>query len=105
MDSRDHVERVEAAKLAREQEREGERLGHVDEHADLIDRAYADVMAAHAQAAHDFGRATHGVSVNQPLTDYYRELDEAQRALANARNALRVMRDPQVAQAVPHGRP
>lgn len=43
------------------------------------------------QARETFGPVQHGASVNIPLADYYRELDEIERAARNALNALTVL--------------
>lgn len=57
----------------------------------LIDGAKASVDSAHGWVRSHYGQTVHGVSVNQPLVDLYRELGEAERALANASNAMAVL--------------
>lgn len=83
MTGSDHVEAVELAKAAAEDMPETIRL--------ILVGATASVASAHGRAREHYGASVHGVSVNEPLVDLYRELDEAARALANARNALAVL--------------
>lgn len=79
---------------------------HVEQHKPLdfararavadsyLQDALEDVGQLRGRARMDFGQVAHGQVVNEPLSDYYRELDEAERGLRNARNALKAMRDP-----------
>ena len=56
-----------------------------------------DLADSRARARTDFGVVVHDQVVNIPLADLYRELDEAERAVRNARNALKAMREPEPA--------
>lgn len=80
MTGRDFLEQVEAAKL------DGAQRIRVQ-----VADARFDVAEALGVARETFGSTVQGVSVNEPLVDLHRELGEAERALANALNALAVL--------------
>lgn len=56
-----------------------------------IQDATATIGALLTAAQLDYGPVQHGASVNPTLADYMRELDAAERAMRNARNALRAL--------------
>lgn len=79
MTGSEHVDLVEQAKVALDLEY---RLGRILE----------DSRMCAAMAREQFGRVQHGASINEPLADLHRELDEVERAVSNTRNALAVLR-------------
>jgi hypothetical protein len=95
-DSREHVERRERIAAEREFAQA------TGEHLDRLQRALSLAQDALTCAQLDYGPVQHGPSVNQPLADYMRELDHAERALSNARNALRALEAERRAAAQEH---
>lgn len=84
MSHHDHIDQVERAKLGGEQPAERQIR-------DLLAEVVEATNTAHSLARERFGAAVHGHSVNERLSDLYRELGETSRAASNAGAHLAVL--------------
>lgn len=87
MSSRDLLEVGEVRKA----EAERAFLESTVKHRVVVNDALTEVCNLRYVAREQFGAVQCGPHVNVALADYYRELDEAERALRNAANAITAM--------------